>query len=510
MSLLTPLQKKHLSNKKWRMSNLYKIRNKDGVLVVFKPNRAQLDFEEHRTLRNLIVKSRQLGFTTLEAIDILDDCLFTRNYNGLFIAQDLDTAKDIFSNKIELAWNQFALSALYKVNTDTARQIKFDFGDKTLSTFTVDSSGRSGTFNRLHISEFDLVCRKYPDKAREILEGSIPAIPLGGRVDIETTVKGSEGRFYDMVMSSMENSNPTPMDWKVHFYNWQWDDAELSKIKEDDISVFKVSVDYSLFRDYQIQHKLNDREITYYYFKWISLSKDWASMKSEYPTTIWEAFEGSGNKMFDSDKLNKMELKVGERVGDWIYYEKPIIGHNYRAGCDVAEGVGQDSSTVVIWDFTPLKPKIVAEYANNKIAPDLFAYEIKNGCSLYGMAMAGVERNNHGHTTISKLKEIYPERYIYKDIKEKYGWDTNLITKPKMMFDLNTAVNNELVDIPSLRIVNEMRRYDKEDLSSARFDSQSTQHFDLIIASAIGLQMKDVNQIAGVNFSSFGNKAVFK
>jgi hypothetical protein len=55
------------------------------------------------------------------------------------------------------------------------------------------------------------------------------------------------------------------------------------------------------------------------------------------------------------------------------------------------------------------------------------------------------ERNNQGHATLTKLKEIYPPHLIWKEIKtdketnqqtEKLGWHTNLATKPKMLFDL--------------------------------------------------------------------------
>ena len=60
-----------------------------------------------------------------------------------------------------------------------------------------------------------------------------------------------------------------------------------------------------------------------------------------------------------------------------------------------------------------------------------------------------------------------------------------------MFFDLATAVNNDLVDIPSRELGSEMRRYDKEYLRTARFDENITQHYDLLTAAAIGFQMKD-------------------
>ena len=95
---------KRLLDKEWRMSHLYKIRDKNQKLITFKHNRAQADFESKKHTRNLILKSRQLGFTTLEAIDTLDDTLFTPNQECLFIAHNLDDAKSIFRKKIRFAW----------------------------------------------------------------------------------------------------------------------------------------------------------------------------------------------------------------------------------------------------------------------------------------------------------------------------------------------------------------------------------------------------------------------
>src|SRR3990167_3466835 len=218
---------KILLQKNWRLSHLYWIRDKAGGRIKFLENKVQRDFREKKHNRNIVLKSRQLGFSTLEAIDMLDDCLFTRNYDGLFIAQDLDTAKDIFANKIEYAWANVdsELRTLWRVNNESARKFVYDFGDGTRSSLTVDSSGRSGTFQRLHITEFAKVCRDYPDKAREIFTGSIPAVPTEGRVDIESTAMGSDGLFYDLFWEAWERGEPKiQTEFKAHFYNWRWDE----------------------------------------------------------------------------------------------------------------------------------------------------------------------------------------------------------------------------------------------------------------------------------------------
>ena len=72
-----------LADKDWRMQFLYKIRDKQRRLRLFKKNRAQETFDANKAKRNIILKSRQLGFTTYEAVDMLDDSLFSLNFNAL-------------------------------------------------------------------------------------------------------------------------------------------------------------------------------------------------------------------------------------------------------------------------------------------------------------------------------------------------------------------------------------------------------------------------------------------
>jgi len=499
---LTKEQKEKLSDKDWRVNHFYKIVDKNKNKIFFKRNRAQEHYNQKKGSRNIILKSRQLGFTTDESVDMLDDCLFARNFDALLIAHTDKDAVKIFDKKVDFAWKNFPpeLKDLYKVHTDRTNELKFDFQDNSFSSIAVSNSGRSGTYNRVHISEFAKLCKKFPSRAEEVITGTIPSVPLDGRIDIESTAEGEFGEFYDMFWEAWNRGEPTnPAEYKAHFYNWTWDDEELNKISEDHIRDFLDSKDFAHFKEHQAKHNLSDREITYYYFKWVSLNKDWNKLRQEYPTTPEEAFIGSGNKLFDQDKvaLQKQFIKEGENVGDWIYYEDYTPGHVYGGGADVAEGVGQDSSTIVIFDFTPLKPKVVAEFCSNTIEADVFAYEVKNGGTRYGNCIMAVERNNHGHATIATLKGIYHN--IYSEVKtdklkdtktEKLGWQTNLATKPKMLVELKTAINDELIEIPSKHIQQEMRSYDKEDMSIVRFDPEQTKHWDRLIATAIAWQMK--------------------
>lgn len=278
---------KRLLDKTWRINNLYKIRDKNKQLIKFKRNRAQEHFQKNKWYRNIILKSRQLGFTTDESIDSLDDTLFTKNNESLLIAQDLDAAKAIFDKKIDLAWNALRpeFKALYRVDKNTAQTLKFDFGDQTFSSIAVDTTGRSGTFNRVHVTEFADICKRFPDRARDIIEGTIPAVPVGGRVDFESTSQGASGDFHEMFMQAWERGDPTlPVEYKAHFYNWTWDDEELAKT----VVINNLPRE---FVEYQKLHKFSDIEISYYYQKWLSLNQNWNSLRREYPTTPEEAFD---------------------------------------------------------------------------------------------------------------------------------------------------------------------------------------------------------------------------
>lgn len=277
-----------LKSKQYRISHLYKIVNKAKELVPFVPNRAQEHFLKVAHTRNIILKSRQLGFTTLETIDSLDDVLFNRNQDALIIANDLDSAEAIFDKKIQLAWDNFdpKLKAIIGVDKDQAKTLKFDFGDGTYSSIAVDNSGRSGTYSRVHITELGEVAKKFPQKAEEIISGTIPAVPKDGRVDIESTAQGSQGLFFEMFWSAWRAGEPTtPEQFKAHFYSWRWD-ADIDDI-DDPVPLSKLPQE---FQDYKRQHKLDEWEITYYYRKWLSLNKDWEMLRREYPTTPEEAF----------------------------------------------------------------------------------------------------------------------------------------------------------------------------------------------------------------------------
>ena len=185
--------KECLSDPLWRICSgaLYKIIIKgddgeDGLVMPFIPNRAQKRLLKALWHRNVILKARQLGFTTLVCIVWLDTALFSENMRCGIIAQDREAAEVIFRDKVKFAYENLPeeLKAAMPLARDSASELLFAHNN---SSIRVATSMRSGTIHRLHISEFGKICAKYPDKAKEVITGSIPAVPKSGILIIEST-----------------------------------------------------------------------------------------------------------------------------------------------------------------------------------------------------------------------------------------------------------------------------------------------------------------------------------
>jgi hypothetical protein len=218
-----------LDDPMWRLSHLYKIitkadDNDDGMVVTFKPNRAQRRLIKRLWHRNLILKARQLGFTTLVCILWLDTALFSKDpIRCGIIAQDREAAEALFRGKVKFAYDNLPdwLRERMPLAKATASELEFAHNG---SSIRVATSMRSGTIHRLHISEFGKICAKYPDKAREVVTGSIPAVPKSGICIIESTAEGQDGYFYEMTKRAQalaeQGAELTVKDWRFHFYAW--------------------------------------------------------------------------------------------------------------------------------------------------------------------------------------------------------------------------------------------------------------------------------------------------
>lgn len=272
---------------RWRLANLYTIIDKDGNKVKFKPNAAQTKFLGDLHNQNIILKARQLGFTTLCCLIYLDACLWTPNTRAAIIAHRMDDAKVIFRDKVQFPYENLDPEIKRRISAvqDSADTLTFSNN----SSIRVSVSARSGTLQYLHISEFGKICALYPEKAREIVTGALNAVDAGQFVAIESTAEGQEGAFYDLTQRArlrQESGQPlTALDYKFHFFPW-WQDPSYTLPNE---YVFITDDDARYFRELELKGiTLTDGQKRW----WVKKAETQAGdMKREYPATPDEAFE---------------------------------------------------------------------------------------------------------------------------------------------------------------------------------------------------------------------------
>lgn len=219
---IPPKLREGLKDRRWRLENLYWIKDKEGRRVKFKLNWAQQELLDN--LHNLVIipKARQLGITTFFCILFLDHCLWNRNINAAIIADRYVSAKSIFQDKVKFAYDNLhpLIKIIVPAFRDSANEMRFGSG----SIFKVSTSLRSGTCQLLHISEFGKICRQFPHKANEIITGALNTVAKGQFIAIESTAEGRGGHFAEMVRvaqaKQLKDETITDMDYKLFFFPW--------------------------------------------------------------------------------------------------------------------------------------------------------------------------------------------------------------------------------------------------------------------------------------------------
>jgi len=307
---------------------------------------------------NVILKSRQLGVTTFFCILYLDDVLFSGKDAGL-IAHTLDDAKKIFDTKVRYAWDNLpeAIKKEFKLNADNVRELRFKREEKESSIY-VGTSLRSGTVQRLHISELGTLDQKYPARSEEIKSGALNTVQQGQIVTIESTSKGAVGIFADLCKVGMINRKMkrelSPMDWKFFFFPW-WmhPDYKLS----GNFPMPAKTQEY--FEKLRQAHGIDlTKEQENWYFKKEETQK--GSMKSEYPSTPEEAFlvsiegayfEKGMNKAMEDGRITKVPWQPSIPVDTW-----------WDLGTDK---VRKDANSIIFSQDIGLEVHIIDFYGNS-------------------------------------------------------------------------------------------------------------------------------------------------
>lgn len=279
-----------LGNPRQRIKTLYYIIDKDANKVIFQPNEAQNNFLDRLWYRNIVPKARQRGISTVVQIAMLDAAVFTPNITCAVIAQTDKIAKRIFA-KIKMAYDNLpaGIRAAVSLVKDTQEMMVFSNG----SSISVSTSFRGDTLHWLHVSEFGKICAKFPDRAVEIVTGTLPALASNGIGVIESTAEGREGAFYDMVQEALRNRYAsiklTKMHYRIHFYSW-WD-ADEYQLDPDGIVITQEQHAYFDEVEVAIDRLISNARRAWYVMTLRTLFRgDTRWMMQEFPSTVEECF----------------------------------------------------------------------------------------------------------------------------------------------------------------------------------------------------------------------------
>ncbi len=215
---------------------------------------------------------------------------------------------------------------------------------------------------------------------------------------------------------------------------------------------------------------------------------------------------------FDRSSLEKQELKAPVRtIADFKIFHPYDPSHRYASAHDVSGGVSLDSSTSVFIDFSTIPNRVVATFRSNTIKPDVFGYEIIRQCDIFGQPLCAPE-NNKFDMTIGVLKHQGYPNIFFTEVKETraglpprtryYGWNTNTMTRPKMLYELKKAVEDGHLELSDPDLVAELRSFTRDDLMDSEDDPRlTTRHFDLLFACAIAWQMRNYATVSNTKTS---------
>lgn len=490
---LKSLDYSNIHNKLWRIQNLYAIRNKKGEIVPMRLNKHQWRLVDVLIKNSvgepiIILKPRQIGYSTFIKIWVLDDVLFYSGINAVTQSHKKESLEDLFQI-IRLAYDRFPEALKLgvsgsegKLSQDTKHRLRIGHMN---SQIEVKLEVRSVSVNRIHFSE-----HAFTDPKRlAATEGSLTPDCL--RI-YESTPYGLNS-FYDLYMSRRGKYSTIFVPWYEHdeyclngeLYNKSIEEVELQK-------------------EYP---KIKDGHLLFRRSKLTTMSD--LAFRQEYPLNDVECFLESGACYFNQTKLmshmnflkNRDEIisrtqidGIEIRVFEEFDEEAVLSGEAlYFFGIDPSEGVGRDFSAGSLIKVTSdhkitQVASIHGQASPTNTARVLFSFLTKKYRTRDYIPMVVVERNNHGHAVLSMLRNnpdtLYYNLYFDKDTRA--GFVTTRISKTQIMSDLRDMLDEEILEIKDPKTIEELLTIKSTD--TGKIEAEEGRHDDQVIGLALAVK----------------------
>ena len=448
-----------LADPRFYLENFCKIKGKDGKgLVPFVLKPAQLDIFNvvQRNNRIIIMKARQIGFSTAITGYLYHKTITTAGVSTALVGYNNDLTAELL-DKIKTFYRTTPDAIKPTIHYNSKFEISFPESDsKILVLPSTDNVGRGYTINYALLTEVP-----FWDKAEDKLVTLEASVPINGKIIIESS-PGAVGDYFHRMWVSQN-------DYVKKEYGWWWNytEEEIETIRKRMNNPRKFNNNYAL------------------------------------------EFLISGRAVFTQEAINKQRetvLKVGDRVKmedgsehmvreeeGFRMYKPPQAKHFYVVGADCSEGVtGGDYSVATIIDRS--NGEEVGMWRGH-IAPDRFAKVLDKWGRHYNNALMVVEAEAHGNVVLNVLKNLlYPSLYfrpsrfdtIGSPWSDKLGWKTTKVTRPILIDEFEQATREGSIILHSKETVDEMTTFVYNDANNmVCMDSYND---DCIFSTAIACQ----------------------
>ena len=510
-------------NTKQYIEKYIKIRDKSGNIIDFKINQGQQKLYdaikkqniEGKPIRIIVLKARQIGFSTLTEGIIFKNTATKFNVNAGIITHKEEATTNLF-NMSKRMYDNLPENMKPSLKRSNAKELIFDNDEGTglkskIKCMTAGSSGvgRSDTFNYLHISELAF----WGNNAKETSIGLFQAVPNlpNTMIVIESTANGFEyfKELWDMAVNGESDFVPVFVGWnELDDYKMPYTGFELTDYEKNLQKIYDLSLEQLSWRRWCIKNNCGGDE---------------QQFKQEYPINPQEAFISSGNCIFDKEiVINRIQelpkpLKIGyfeyqyddtmpsgKKISDirWIndkngyieIYETPNI-YKYCIGGDTA-GEGSDWFTGHV-----LNAKTGKQVARlrHQMDEDLYVrqiyclgyyYQSKDKEGGISPALMCIESNFSSYPNKELVRLGYTNMFVREKedrfsgvIDKSYGFKTTSVTRPVIIAELVKIVRESVELIFDKLTLEEMLTFVRN--QKGRPEAQQGAHDDLVMGLAI-------------------------
>jgi hypothetical protein len=412
---------------------------------------------------SIVLKSRQLGISTLGAGYALWLMVFHQDKNVLCIATKQDTAKNMVT-KVKFMYENLPSWLKTPAEENNKLTLRLNNGSQIKATSASSDAGRSEAVSLLLIDEAAFI-----ENIGEIWASAQQTLATGGGCIALSTPYGTGNWFHQTWVRAENQENdflPIRLPWMVHPERDQaWRTRQDELLGDPRLAAQECDCDFSTSGDVVF-----------------------------YPEFL-EFYE----KTYIKEPLERR----GADRNLWIW-EPADYTRSYMVIADVARGDGKDYSAFHIID-TETNTQI-GEY-KGQIGTKEFGHLLFGIGTEYNNALLIVENANIGWATLQTLIERnYPNLYYspksgeitadtyfseYADTSKMVaGFTMSTRTRPLCIGKFQEALSDRGVTIQSKRLIEEMKVFVWK---HGRAEAQQGYNDDLVMSFAIGQFMRDTS-----------------